>query len=535
MVNTYVRQLISRDPQCLIDTRVPKLRERAKEYTLAANHIFKEMRLGDAARECTFDAMFGIGVMKVGLKPNEIGNAESWEYDTGKPFAEPVGLDDWVHDMTAKRMDQCRYFGNRYRLPLSLLKESGLFDSKQTERMSATLQDLYNETGDVRASSLTKRESYYSDGEYEPHVELYDIWLPFEGKILTIPADMYGMSYRDPIREIDWSGPEEGPYHILSYSDVPDNTMPLAPAANLYDLHVFLNTIYRKLRNQAERQKEILGYAGEADQDARRVVDAGDGESIRLDAPDKLNNVRFGGIDSNLLAMFLNGKDQFSYFAGNLDVLSGLGAQSDTLGQDRLIAQSASQRLSEMQGRTAKFLTRTMKSVAWYIHDDPSLSVSVEKPITSRRTRTIVYDASRREGDYLDYNYDLVAHSTTDMTPAMRAEQMMAIHDRIILPNQATMQQSGQSFDVVGFVKKVSGYAMVDEMGEFLNSGEAPLPDGDEREIDAANKPLETKRTYERINRPSGTRRGAEKALTQTLLGASGNPDEMDSIGREGL
>lgn len=521
---------MARDPQALITSRVPKLRERAKEFQLAANHVFHEIRLGRHLRECVIDAMFSMGVMKVGLRPAGQGDEESWLHDSGKPFAEPVGLDDWVHDMTAKRMDQCRYLGNRYRLPLSFLQESGLFDLKQTERLSDTINELYNEQGDPRASSLTKREAYYVDGEFERMVELWDIWLPFEGKVVTVPASIYAAAYREPIRVVDWEGPEDGPYSVLSLADVPDNTMPLAPAATLYDLHSMLNLVYRKLRRQAERQKEVLGYAGEAADDAARVVDAEDGEAIRLDAPDKINNLKFGAIDSNLLAFFLNGKDQFSYFAGNLDVLSGLGAQSDTLGQDRLIAQSASQRLNEMQSRTAQFAKRVMKQVAWYMWTDPNLSVEVEKPITSRRSRTVVFDSARQEGDWLDYNLDVSVHSLTEMTPSMRAEQMMAIHDRIILPNQAAMQQRGDQFDVGGFVRKISEYAQIEEMGEFIQSGQAMGQD--QQEVNAANQPLQTTRRYERVSRPGATRRGAEAALTQTLLGGGAQESEMDTIGR---
>lgn len=322
----------------LIQTRVPKLRERAVEFGLAANHVYSEIHLGASLRNCVFDAMFSIGIMKVGLRPSGLGDEESWLHDTGKPFAEPVGLDDWVHDMTARRWDQCRYLGNRYRLPLDFVKESKLFESAATDNLGDAVQRLYNETGDPRASSISQREAHYSEGEYERMVELWDIWLPFENKIITVPSQMYGSMYREPLRVIDWHGPETGPYDILSLADVPDNTMPLPPVATWLDLHETLNTLYNKMRRQAERQKEIFAYQGGADHDAQNIVDARDGQSVRVDNPDKMNNLKFGGVDSTNLAFALNAKDQASMVMGNLDMLAGLGAQSDTLGQDRLIA-----------------------------------------------------------------------------------------------------------------------------------------------------------------------------------------------------
>lgn len=180
------------------------------------------------------------------------------------------------------------------------------------------------------------------------------------------------------------------------------------------------------------------------------------------------------------------------------------------------------------------FAKRVMEKMAWYMWDDPNLAVQIDKPITSRRTKSIVFDASRQEGDYLDYNFSIVPFSMQDLTPSMRAEQMMAIHDRIVMPNQQAMAQRGEQFDAVGFAKKLAEYSQVPEMADYFPSGQVQ-PAANEQEVDAKNKPLETKRTYERINRPSGTRRGKEAALTQTLLGAGAQDAEMDSIGRAGL
>lgn len=54
----------------------------------------------------------------------------------------------------------------------------------------------------------------------------------------------------------------------------------------------------------------------------------------------------------------------------------------------------------------------------------------------------------------------------------------------------------------------------------------------DQQEVNAANQPLQTTRRYERVSRPGATRRGAEAALTQTLLGGGAQESEMDTIGR---
>lgn len=46
----------------------------------------------------------------------------------------------------------------------------------------------------------------------------------------------------------------------------------------------------------------MVGYNGSAEDDARRILDGGDGEMIRVDDPQAINDFKFGGIDQQNLA-----------------------------------------------------------------------------------------------------------------------------------------------------------------------------------------------------------------------------------------
>lgn len=89
-----------------------------------------------------------------------------------------------------------------------------------------------------------------------------------------------------------------------------------------------------------------------------------------------------------------------SYIAGNLDVLGGLSAQSDTLGQDRILNQSANQRINDMQSRVYSFTTKVIEALGWYVWNDPTLERNLEKNTNAGRTKSFVFKADDKEGDY---------------------------------------------------------------------------------------------------------------------------------------
>ena len=75
----------------------------------------------------------------------------------------------------------------------------------------------------------------------------------------------------------------------------------------------------------------------------------------------------------------------------------------------------------------------------------------------------------------------------------------------------------------------------IDEIAEIFNDAgifELMQTSGNvQREI-TGDKPPMTKRTYERVNRPAGTRQGKDRAMAQAMLGKPPQPDEMAAITR---
>lgn len=367
-------------------------------------------------------------------------------------------------------------------------------------------------------------------------IELWDIWLPHENKIVTLRADDLNSTRGKPLRVVDWAGPESGPYSILSFMDVPSNSMPLAPAAQWMDLHVSMNKIMRKLIDQAERQKENLLYEGEAEEDAARITQSADGDSIRVDNAMGTQIAKFGGPDQTNLGIFMQLRDLFTYLGGNLDALGGLSPQSETLGQDELITRSASQRMADMQTRTTEFSANVLDAIGFYIWNDPTIDRSFEKQITSAgRTRSFIFSAEKKEGDWADYNIEIEPYSMTHTTPSMRLQSMMNMLERVILPTLSITQAQGVEMNIMDMVKQMSKDANIPEFGDFMTESGGGLGFDERGEITEDDQPLKppvTTRHSVRTNRP-GASAGSKSMLAQTLMaGGNNNPDQNASLGR---
>jgi len=529
----YTSQLASNNPKVMVSTPHAQLKTSAYDLQLAVNILMQEIQIHKTLRKAVLEALYGMGVVKVGLEQGAQVEIGGFLHDVGQPFCDVVGLDDWVHDMSAKRYEEVSFAGNRYRIPFYQLSESGLYDPKVVANLQPTNSshyNLYNEGGDERAENLAKGHDSNPD-EYLDYIELWDLWLPHDNKIITIPTE--GES--EPLRVVEWSGPEEGPYHILQFTDVPGNMMPLPPVSVWIDMHELANRIFRKLGRQAERQKTILGVRGTAAEDGERIVRANDGEAILLDNPEAAREYKFGGIDQTSLAFLIQLRQMFSYQAGNLDVLGGLGPQTQTVGQERLLAASASKRMGDMQGRMMSFTREVVRSLAKYLWYDPFITL----PLVKREPGielgiTVEWGPEQREGDFV-YDIEIAPYSMKEDSPGDKLNVIMQFLNTMA-PFMPMMEQQGLAFDFEGIARKFAQYTNLDDldeimtfMGEPLGLGE-PMSGG--RGGEARQSPSTT-RTNVRVNRPGTTQGGQEQAMVAQLLGQGKQPSEQAAMTRD--
>ncbi len=533
MINIYMRQLVAKRPQVMVESRDRKNRPSALQFELAMNHLLeKQIDFDKSLKVVALDAMFGMGIMKVGVTNQALDEVDGYLHDAGLVYADPVHVDDWVHDLGVKRFEQCGYMGHRYRIPVEVAKEAF---SKKSDKIVAAPPSPYNEQGDERTETIARGTETHFD-EFEDTVELWDLWLPAEGLVITVPAESVGSQGSGGQAELydvtEWDGPERGPFHRLAFNQVPSNTMPLSPSGLMIDLHDLANSMFRKLGRQAERQKNVLAYQGGEENDAENVKESSDGEYLRVDNPKSMETLSLGGIDQTSLAFLLQVKDMFAYHGGNLDALGGLSPQAETLGQDEILASNASQRLSDMQDTMISFTNGVVEAIGYELWTDPLMEMDLIHRISDDFQIPFTYTPEMRSGEYYDYAVSIETYSMQHNTPGKRLQTLTQVMNQYVGPLMPLMQAQGMTINFKELFKVVGTYANLPELEDILQFVGADSFAQGAGGAAGGGGPANTSHTSTRVNRPGATREGKDDVMSRVLMGAGVQDSEAAAIGR---
>ena len=534
-IDIYIRHVVAKAPSALVTTHNNSVKIRAYEFQLALNHLVKEIRLTQTLQEVAKSAMFSMGIVKIGITPMEHAEHPSSMHDAGQPYCDPVLIDDWLHDMTARRMGEWDWCGNRYRMPLDLVRSSKLFDRQQAEKLNASDNDTDMGKTEDSSHHLSQGKPFLEE-EYRDHVELWDIWVPSENLVVTL-ADSSRIS--KPLRVVEWEGPERGPYPTLAYGTVPGNVMPVPPAMQLTDSSDLLNRLFLKLGRQAERQKTVTIASGHAQSDgtADRIMKSGDGDTIYTESPESVKEMRYGGIDQGNMAFAIFLKDITSYLGGNIDTLGGLSEQGSTLGQEKLLSQTSSQMMQDMQATTTDFTEGVLSDLGYYLYTDPLIELPLVKQVPNTDIEIpFNWGPDKREADFYEYNVKIQPHSLQSQGPGEKMNLINQIVQTTIVPLIPMMQQQGLSFNLEEYLSLMAKYSDLPELGDLIDIGGMPLETAPQMGQDMSmGKPPATSREYIRRNVPTGgTEQSRNHTMMQTLMGggAQANPDQMAAMAR---
>jgi len=536
----YERQLAAKPPKVLVFTHDDKLEPDGVKLELAMNSMLRTYDIHRALRRCVRSALFSMGICKVGTQVIGSYAEEGYDFIKTRPYVSHVQLDDWVHDMTANVYEEIDYCGHRYRMTLEEAKKEKSFKKSVRDNLTAMDDYNFNESGDERMGSITQGTSQH-EGMIDDKVELWELWLPKERLVVTL-----GPNEGDPpLKVVDWNGPPNqlGPYHLLYFNEVDGNSMPLAPAMLWRGLHDVANGLMRKLVREAQRFKVVGLTRGVDSEDAERIRLASDGEIVGVDNPEAIQEKMFGGIDQRNFAFMLQVKQLFSWQAGNLDLLGGLGAQSETATQDQLLFASANQRISGMQDEVRLFTKTVMRDWGFHLWDDPVESYPVTlnfQPLGP--VDTFFTPEERGTHDYLLHEIDIEPYSMQFVSPQERLAKLNQIMTGVVLPSLPMMQAQGLGVDYKALLELFSRYSDLPELKDIIVGLEDVPPGSDEmggggpmaeEEGGAPMAPQMTHRVNERISRPGATPQGAEQTLVNTLMGGNPQRSEQDAMMRE--
>ena len=530
--DVYTMLLAANLPRVLVSTQHKSLKWFGKKFQVAVNNLIKEIHLQQTLQACTLDAFFSIGIAKVYLADSGMVELEHdlW-VDPGQPFVARISLDDWTHDMSATDWHHIRFAADYYRVPLAkVLEDKELYDPKVARNLtSSDVRDEEYRQGDQRVSDLSQGQENRNK-DVEPMVDLMDVWLPYDRLVVTWPRQK---AHTPPLHVQEWDGPEGGPYHRLYFSETPDNTMPVAPASNLHGLSDLVNRIVRKQAKQAKRQKDITIYEARAMDDARRLQRAADGELTRVDHVDAIQVLKQGGVDPGNGAFMLQMVDIFDRLAGNLPALAGLGPQAETLGQENIIRGAANSRVAKMMQKTQEFSAGIITDLGHLMWIDQAMEIpgTVNIPDTSFEVDA-TWTAEDREGDILQYNFDIEPYSMTYKSPSERAQAITSTLQQLVIPLAPQIEAAGGQIDYQAMLEILAELYDQPRLMDIVKFQGPPAQPDMGPQGTPKQSPVTT-RNYVRRNVPTGgTEQSRHNTMAQALLGQKSNPDQMAALTR---
>jgi len=460
-----------------VTSPMPQLRPFADLFRLALNVVYREMDLGGTFVQTFTDAMFGPSIIYVGLEMEPPGDREDFQnylQDPGVPFAERISFDKYVLDPYCMVREAANFEGHDFMIAQRDAYEAG-YDKKVLEKMDITRYEgkQLDTAAEMSRAGILKDKG----DQYVPQFQMRQVMLYRERIIVTIPTDPNeAIGF---LAEADYDeGDERGPYELLAFQPVPDNAIPLSKLGIVADLDETMNIIATTIRNQAERSKTVLAYSGTAEDDAMRVTDTADGQSVRVSDITQLKEFTFGGVDPRAYEPMGFFADWQNKIAGNPNLASGGESGEDTLGQTQMMMGQVGDRLGFDRSIANKFAKRVAKKIARYVWTDPLRMMQLSQRVGSTDIPT-EWTPTHREGSFEDYQVGVDVYSMRPDNPEARYQRTMEVIERAYIPFAGLAAQQGVLPKIPELLKEAGKLRNLPELDGILSIGnpiEQPAP-----------------------------------------------------------
>ena len=453
-VDIYTRYLAAKHPRAMLSTDNPDLQPTAIDFELALNQVPDEIGLDNTLERCVTEALISpLGIVKCGLA--QVGNIMGYDY--GEPFVDNITLDDYFCDMSARDWHLRQYEGNDYWMEYEDFKNLEWDNMKD---VGPDEQEFITEDGDAHASSVSVKSNAKP---FRERIWLRDIWLPKEGLMLT-----YGIKTKKLFNVVQYDDGEPNPYMHLGFFWVPGNLLPLPPIASWIDLNELNNALFRKLGYSADAYKRISLFHNGDDNEIMAFKNTRHGEGCKYTGA-KPEEVEVGGIDPRSLVFQKLVKEYQSYYSGSIDSLGGLSPMSSTIGQDKLLADSASAQVKKMADKTSDFIKDIFKALAYYEWNNPIKTRTIKKPLPNNAgTINFPWNQESRQGKFTDYNIGINIYSLQDDSPMTQLQKLGAFMQQYVYPAVPAIQQMGGFIDWRFIIKEAARLANFSNIGDKI-------------------------------------------------------------------
>ena len=490
-----VPTLVMNFPKHTISTPYLQSREYANLLGLALDQQDLKLGIKDIYRRAIVDAIFTLGVLKTGLAQSDDvyvfdDDLGQESVDNGTVYTDAVDFDNFVVDPNCREymFADATFMGDRLTVPRQMLLDSGLYKNDLIERLPRSGTE--NRDGDKASDASMQQIDKADNAALQDEVEIYEIWVPSANAIVTVPAAKEAV-YEEYLRVADYYGVKEGPYTLLAFSPpVPGNPLPVPAVGVWYDLHVLANRMAKKIVDQAERQKDIIGYKRSASDDAESVRDAADGEGIAMDDPDAVKTYSFGGQQNSNENHLQSLENWFNMLAGNPAQVGGQNIEAKSATAANVLQSNSQIGLEDMKDAVYQMAASEARRRAWFLHTDPLMKL----PLTKRQLNAqpqqiqtpmgpqwlisptmeevqVILTPEARSGDFLDYTFKIEPESLGRVDSKTRVQQAMAFAQQVLPATMAAAQVAmglGIPFNAVAFLIRMAKDLQITWLDEVL-------------------------------------------------------------------
>jgi hypothetical protein len=516
----YTVALAANNPQVLVSTPLTDSLPFARKFEVNVNKLISDMALDQTFRSIVLDAFFCIGCGVVMMRDTDTrfhGLLESEQdvwLDPGEPWINRVSLDDLILDMPAKELSKMRYCGHRYRADYEKVMDEPGYDRNVKDKLKPTSREAFDSTGSTQEIGTDPAR----DNDLKDMVWLQDLWIAENNSVVTMPCDQD----LEPLIEREWTGSQAGPYKFLSLGDVPDRIIPASPATNLFGMHLQQNRLHRRMEDDSDAHRVVQVYPPGMEDDAERLRTAERNGWYRGKSPEQIKQFETGGIDQRDMAMATFLQTEFDRFAGNLQAMGGLGAQTATVGQEEMVHGELSRNVADMRMSVVSFASACILDLGRLMWEDQTLEIKSSTPIGNTGFHIPSnWTPDEREGEFEDYEFKVEPYSMVFKTPEQKLQELFQVLQQIA-PLWPMFQASGATLDAEAIVDEIARLKNRPEFRRFVTfSSPAPMLGGDQNTV---RSPAVTSRETVRKNVGTGGTADARSNILQQVLSGASKP-----------
>jgi hypothetical protein len=489
----FTMTLAATAPKFLCSSEDARYDHFAERYERALDRYSRTIGMGKVLKQIVEDAFVLVGIAKVYQASSlAVSHEVDYRMDANQPFLQRMCLDRFVWDTSATSPETASFMGDYYSMPFR--------EAVRSKRFSPKVRAMLRERGPEQDGSHNDRGENLATGQNQQTVEdliyLLDVFvrqpIKIDGKRYKSHVRTYicdrnlNFQFEDTcVQKVGWDGAECGPYYFLNMGPVADHFMPSSPGQNQRLLCQFYNTLYRKLEQQARRQKNI-GVAAKGSGDHEIARDMRDGEFGEFQEPAAVDIKRMDGPDQNIFGLAIHAGELHSQANGNLKMKLGAAANAETATQQGMLAAASSQLDAAHKESYIAFLRDCAHGLAKLIYRDSKLRIPGTLSIEGTNTPITVPDdwigagetyedgSPSREGDEACFFIDIDPESTRFRSAAEKLAEL----DKEVqtwLPHSQMLAQMGAQIDVKQYFDSRARLTGIPELRRIFKTGQTPL------------------------------------------------------------